>query len=182
MKDKKDPKEKKKVVKKEEATKTVGRKSLYDPAMNPQVKEWSKQGLIDTEIAKLLGIGKSTFYEWQNKHPEFSDALKEGKQIADMEVEQELWGKCHGQMIIERKEKVLRDGTIVTVQEERFVPASDTAIIFWLKNRKPEMWREKQQIEHSGSMDISVSVSHLTDDELEKELKALQSLGEENDK
>jgi hypothetical protein len=44
------------------------------------------------------------------------------------------------------------------------------------------MWREKQQIEHSGSMDISVSVSHLTDDELEKELKALQSLGEENDK
>jgi transposase-like protein len=69
------------------------------------------------QIAKNIGITTSTLYEWKNKYPDFSEALKESKEVADFEVESALFKKA-------------KMGDV-------------TAQIFWLKNRKPKQWRDK---------------------------------------
>lgn len=78
---------------------------------------WARKGYRDKDIADRIGISVSTLYEWKNKYKEFSDALKKGKEVIDFEVENKLL-------------ELALEGNI-------------TAIIFWLKNRMPEDWRDK---------------------------------------
>ena len=35
-------------------------------------------------------------------------------------------------------------------------PPDTTAAIFWLKNRKTDQWRDKQDVEHSGSVGVTI--------------------------
>ena len=93
---------------------------------------WCRDGIIEEEIAKRLGIGYSTLLKYKNLHVELVEALKEGKEVADYRVENALYSKA--------------------------INGDTTAMIFWLKNRKPEQWREKQEIAHSGGLDIVVDV------------------------
>lgn len=99
----------------------VGRKSKYDDFVDRKglvlVEGWARDGLTDVQIAKNIGITTSTLYEWKNKYPDFSEALKESKEVADFEVESALFKKA-------------KMGDV-------------TAQIFWLKNRKPKQWRDK---------------------------------------
>lgn len=81
------------------------------------VEGWARDGLTDVQIAENLGISKDTFYEYKKKHPDFSDSLKKGKEVVDYEVENALL-------------KNALNGNI-------------TAQIFWLKNRKPDKWKDK---------------------------------------
>ena len=78
---------------------------------------WARDGLTDEQIARNMGISPSTLYDWKNKHPEISEALKNTKDVVDREVENALL-------------KEALKGNI-------------TAQIFWLKNRKPTVWRDK---------------------------------------
>ena len=99
----------------------VGRKSKYGDFVDRKglvlVRGWARHGLTDVQIAKNIGITTSTLYEWKNKYPEFSEALKESKEVADFEVENALYKKA-------------KMGDV-------------TAQIFWLKNRQPRDWRDK---------------------------------------
>ncbi len=75
----------------------VGNPTKYDPETTPQrVKEYCEKGLINTEIAKKLGIDVSTFYNWQAAHVELLEAIKEGKRVVDDEVEQVLYNTAKG--------------------------------------------------------------------------------------
>ena len=78
---------------------------------------WARDGLTDEQIAKKMGISPSTLYEWEKKYAEMLEALKKGKEVVDFEVENALLQKALG--------------------------GDTTAAIFWLKNRKPQSWREK---------------------------------------
>lgn len=78
---------------------------------------WARDGLVDEQIADKMGITTSTLYAWKQKYSEISEALKKGKEVVDYEVENALL-------------KQAREG-------------NTTAIIFWLKNRQPNKWRNK---------------------------------------
>lgn len=117
---------------------------------------WARDGLTDEQIAKNMQISASTYYDYKNKHEEISEALKKGKEIVDYEVESSLLKKCFGYNAkVKKNMKVKRveyndDGyksneyeEIIEVYDEVHVPADTIAQIFWLKNRKPEKWREK---------------------------------------
>lgn len=80
---------------------------------------WARDGLTDEQIAQKIGISSTTFYRWQQEHREIREALKRGKAPVDFEVENALLNKA-------------RSGDI-------------TAIIFWLKNRRPDKWRDKPE-------------------------------------
>lgn len=70
-----------------------GRKSKYETNVKPRLLEiaaWCRDGLTDKEIAEKLGISQDSFYVYKNKHTEFSDTLKETKEIADIKVENSL--------------------------------------------------------------------------------------------
>lgn len=107
------------------------------------ISYWAKKGLIDKQIAENIGIVPSTFYKWKKDYSEFSDALKEGKEVADAQVFNALHQSAVGFHYLE--ETVTNAGEVVTVR--RYSKPNVTAQVFWLKNRIPEEWRDKQEIE-----------------------------------
>ncbi len=80
---------------------------------------WARDGLTDEQIAGKMGIAPKTLYDWKNKYGEICKALKSGKEVVDYEVENALLLEALG-------------GNV-------------TAIIFWLKNRRPDKWRDKPE-------------------------------------
>lgn len=115
-----------------------------------QIEEWAKSGLIDEQIAKNMGIGTSTLYEWKNRFPEIVEALKRGKEIVDQEVENALLKRALGYQYVEVRTEREGEGPAKITETVKEVLPDVGAQIFWLKNRQPEKWRDKQSIEHSG--------------------------------
>ena len=151
----------------------VGRRSKYNPKTFPQTAEdLARQGYTDEAIAKKLGIHTATFYEYQKKFPEFSEALERGKAPVDFEVENALLKRALGYEYEETKiESLERDdeleksgevvagksGTVKRVTKIKKKVAPDTnAAKFWLKNRRPNTWRDKHDIKHSGDISINI--------------------------
>lgn len=120
------------------------------------IEGWARDGLVDEQIAKNIGINPATLYVWKQKYPEFSEALKKGKEVVDREVENALLKRALGYEYTEVKiEEEFGDVTKKTTTIKQVVPDT-TAQIFWLKNRKPSEWRDKQNIEISKPIDESV--------------------------
>lgn len=94
------------------------------------LKGWARNGLTDKKIADKMGISTSTLYDWKNKYSEISESLKESKEVVDDKVEEELL--------------------------ELALAGNITAIIFWLKNRRPDLWRDKPKDELSTDRKITV--------------------------
>ena len=114
------------------------------------IEGWAKDGLTDEQIATNIGVTTTTLYDWKKKYADFSDALKKGKETSDYEVENALFKSATGYEYEERKEVqevvdgVMRKRVEITRKQ---VPPNATSAIFWLKNRKPDKWRNKQEIE-----------------------------------
>ena len=110
---------------------------------------WARDGLTDEQIAKNLGVSRSTLAEWKKKYSDISDTLKKGKEIVDIQVENSLLKRALGYRYTETtRESILNHETgkyelKVTKEVTKEVIADTTAQIFWLKNRKPESWRDK---------------------------------------
>ena len=104
---------------------------------------WARDGLTDEQIAKNIGISRASLYEWKKKEVDIFDALKKGKEVIDFEVENALLKKALGYTITLNKQKVTKDGDVVDITEEVHVPPDTTAQIFWLKNRKPNNWKDR---------------------------------------
>lgn len=126
-----------------------GRPSGYDAKVHvPWGRSLAKRGCTDAEIAEAFGIGASTLYGWKGAHPEFREALKESKGSADEAVVESLYNRACGRCkrTTKKKREVLdSDGRKVTLTEvvEETLPPDTTAMIYWLKNRQPELWRDK---------------------------------------
>lgn len=100
-----------------------------------------------------MGISTSTLYNWKNDHLEILEALKKGKEVVDILVENALLKRALGYSYKETTRELFVDKKtgkeemkITKVVEKEVIPDT-TAQIFWLKNRKPEEWRDKRQVE-----------------------------------
>jgi hypothetical protein len=109
---------------------------------------WARDGLTDEQIARNCRISRQTLNEWRNTYPAISDALKKGKEVVDIEVENALLKRALGYEYTETMVEQSENG-FKTRKTKKFVPPDVTAQIFWLKNRRPEVWREKQVVEVS---------------------------------
>lgn len=135
------------------------------------VEGWARDGLTDEQIAKNLGIGIRTFYEYKEKYPQFSQFLKRGKEVVDTEVENALLKRALGYTYDEETYEELSDGTSKSKVVTKHIPGDTTAQIFWLKNRKPGVWRDKTAVEHSGEIKGSNPFAGLSTEELKKLIK-----------
>lgn len=112
----------------------AGRPTKYDPAMCETVIECGEQGMGKLEMCKELGIDYSTFEAYQEKHTEFSRAVKRALQLS------QAWWEGKG-----------REATFGGVDG-----FNATSYIFNMKNRFREDWRDKHDIEHSGGISVSL--------------------------
>ena len=107
---------------------------------------WARDGLTDEQIAHNMGISTRTLYRWKKKSCQICQALKKGKEVADREVENALFKRAVGydytETRTEEKNGVITKKTITT----KHIPGDTTAMIFWLKNRKPEVWKANDVI------------------------------------
>ena len=128
-----------------------GAPSKYDPEKHPRTAlAFARKGATNPEIAGVLGVSHETLNQWCKKYPELSDALKCGKAEADSKVETSLYQRAIGYEYIERKEFISPSGQKRFEISYKFIPPDTTAQIFWLKNRRPDEWRDKQQQEITG--------------------------------
>lgn len=146
---------------------------------------WARDGLTDEQIANNIGISRSTLFEWRKNNQDIANALKKGKEVVDIEVENALLKKALGynvpvQKAFKVKEVIYQDGKrlkeierIEYAEEEIHIPADTTAQIFWLKNRKPDKWRDKivdseNEEAITNATDILVKIRKTVDDRYER--------------
>jgi len=111
-----------------------------------KIEGWARDGLTNEQIAQNIGINVDTLYRWKKKYYEFSEALKRGKEVVDRQVENALLKTALGYDYEE--ETVTNQGAVVTTKKH--AKPNTTAQIFWLKNRKPDVWRDKQEVEQTN--------------------------------
>lgn len=144
-----------------------------------QLESWARDGLTDEQIASNMGIGYSTLQTWKSKYQDIQDTLKRGKEVVDIQVENALLKRALGYSYDEvTRERVLdydqSTGQVVgshmeitkTVKKE--VQGDTTAQIFWLKNRRPEQWRDKRNVSVEGEISTNNPFKGLSTDELRK--------------
>jgi Homeodomain-like domain len=115
------------------------------------IEGWARDGLTDEQIAHNMGISTSTLYEWKKKYSDISESLKRGKEVIDRMVENALLKSALGYDFME--DGMTKDGDVVPLRKVQH--PNTTALIFWLKNRKPVEWRDKQEISHEGSVGVT---------------------------
>lgn len=128
-----------------------GRPEKYREEYAAQAVKLCKLGAIDEDLCDFFGVAESTLNLWKLKHAEFKAALDEGKEVANNKVVQALFkratGYSHPDTHISNYQGEITE-TVVT----KHYPPDTTACIYWLKNRDPENWRDKQEIEHGGKV------------------------------
>lgn len=120
------------------------------------LRAWARDGMLNTEIIKKMDISESTLYLWKKKYPQIEEALRQGKEVVDIFVENALFRKAMGYNVqVEKKiklkdiiyndsgKKISEKERLESYLEDVHIPADTTAQIFWLKNRKPKQWRDK---------------------------------------
>lgn len=121
------------------------------------IEQWARDGLTEDQIAHNIGICRDTLNEWKNRFPAISDAIKKGKAPVDFQVENALLKRARGYEYNETR----TDATGKAITITRHVPPDVAACIFWLKNRRPEKWREKPPQPESGKNDLLQSLYDL---------------------
>jgi len=111
----------------------------------------SRDSLTKNELAKKLGIAPKTLSLWESKYPEIEEALRQGREITDVRVENAILKKALGFETTEIKKVVKADGAEEITTIQKCVPPDVSAASVWLKNRCPERWRDKPQEEDSLS-------------------------------
>lgn len=133
--------------KKKENPQKAGRKSKYDASMDKAAKELSRKGFTDKELAEFFGVTEQTLNNWKKQFPLFFESLKSGKSMADAKVEAALFQRAVGYSVPDVHISSYEGVITVTPIIKHFAP-DVTAQIFWLKNRQPKKWRDKQEIQH----------------------------------
>lgn len=139
-----------------------GRPPKYSQEYADQARKLCLLGATDEEIASFFDVEVRTIYRWKLDHDEFCQALKVGKAEADDRVERSLYQKAIGyrQQAIKIFMPAGKDDPVYAPYVEHMAPDT-TAAIFWLKNRRSQDWRDKQDHEHSGPNGGPIQVTRI---------------------
>jgi hypothetical protein len=147
--------------------------TVYIPEFDEQAYNYCLLGATNETLAEFFGVCPATIKKWMKKYPSFGESVKRGKLMADMNVTRSLYKRAIGytyQQVVSESvqvpatqaasEKVanpvatflsddMEDMRIIRVTTREAIP-DVRAQIFWLKNRQPELWRDKQGIDHKS--------------------------------
>ncbi len=128
----------------------MARPSKYKPEFAAQAAKLCLLGATDAQLADFFEVSVSTINLWKVQHSAFSESIRVPKDLADERVEQSLFRRAMGYEHDEVDIKVV-DKEIVMTPIRKYYPPDTTAMIFWLKNRNPEQWRETKAVELTGA-------------------------------
>ena len=129
-------------------------------------------GATDRMLAEFFGVAESTIHLWKLAHPEFSESLKRGKAQADARVADSLFQRALGYSHPAVKIFHTEAGVVEHPYTEHYAPDTGAAC-FWLKNRQPDLWRDKQVVEHAGEIGDGKAVEEMSVEEIEARLEKL---------
>lgn len=137
-------------------------KGKYEKWLEPEslilIEGWARDGLTDEQIAKKMGISYSTLKEWKKTYPSFSESLKKGKEVVDYQVENALLSSA--------------------------LEGNTTAQIFWLKNRRPDKWRDKvdnKSVEERKDNNLITAIIESSREDIDTDdLREIQQTSESN--
>lgn len=147
-----------------------GRKAKYEPEISPKLAEsYAMEGFKDREIAKKLGIGKTTLYEWAAQYPEFRDALKRGKEPVNADIKAAMLKTAFGYFVNEEEQTITYNPqtheatSIKKTIKKRYIPPNGTTQFFLAKNRMPELFRDvyKRDMEAKNASESALSIADL---------------------
>lgn len=121
----------------------AGRPSAWHDGFIHLVSQMTLVGANQTQVARLLGVAHDTISAWMRDKPGFSEAIKQARENADLEVEDALRKRALGFEHASEKIFCTKDGDIVRANCTVKYPPDSTAALFWLKNRHPVRWREQ---------------------------------------
>lgn len=133
-----------------------------------KIQGWARDGLTEEQIAHNMGIAVSTLGNWKKSYLEILEALKKGKEVVDIQVENALLKRALGYEFVETTRELTESGFEITKEVTKQQAPDTTAAIFWLKNRKPNEWRDRKETQLSGELSVSNPYENLTEDELRK--------------
>jgi hypothetical protein len=139
------------------AVRNGGRPSAFASEMMRQARFLCERGCTDVELAEFFGVCEKTLNNWKKAHPEFLQSLKEGKAVADSRVQRSLFKRATGYSHPDVHFSNFQ-GTITATPLTKHYPPDTTAAIFWLKNRRPDQWRDKVDLNtnHTGTIEIVI--------------------------
>ena len=136
-----------------------GRPTKFKPEYNEQVEKLCRLGATDNQLADFFGVHSDTIQNWKKEHSLFFESIKRGKLEADVEIANALYHRAKGYSCPDTKAQ-----WVTTVDSEtgktsghweyaemtKHYPPDSVAIAYWLNNRQPELYRQKQEFEHKG--------------------------------
>ena len=128
----------------------MARPTKYQEAYAEQARKLCLLGYTD---ADFFEVSESTINKWKLDYPKFSESIKKGKAVADAEVSDRLYQRAMGFVAPDIDIRVI-ENRIVETPLEKYYPPDTTAAIFWLKNRQKDKWRDKQEVEHTGEVNL----------------------------
>ena len=131
-----------------------GRPTDYREEYCEQAYKLCLLGATDAELADFFNVCEATINNWKNTKDGFLESIKRGKEFADANVADRLYQRALGFEHDDEEIKVVSDGagmgsSIQRVAVRKIYPPDPTSAIFWLKNRQPKFWRDKQEHDHT---------------------------------
>ena len=124
----------------------AGRPTNYKKEYDEQAYKLCLLGATDKEMADFFNVKEQTINNWKKDHPVFFESIKRGKIIADANVAERLYTRAIGYE--QETDKIFQfQGEPVIVPTIEHIPPDTGAAIFWLKNRKKDQWRDKQDMD-----------------------------------
>lgn len=134
-----------------------GRPPTYRAEFVEQAKKLCELGATDFEVAKFFDVTATTLYRWRHDHPDFCEALKAGKHALDERVVRSLAHRALG-YTFESEKIFANQGKILRAKTIEHLPPDPTSMIFWLKNRRPAEFRDRQE---QVRLDVHMSLAEL---------------------
>lgn len=151
------------MAKKAKAKNPVGRPEIFTAAIGEKIIELAKAGKTHKQTADIIGVHVRTLEYWLKNKQELLWSVRENKQLADEIVEASLYAKATGYSHEAVKIFCSKDGEVTEVPYIEHHPPDTQAAQFWLKNRQPDKWREKSEVETKGAVTITVTQEDLED-------------------
>lgn len=156
-----------------------GRPTDYRAGFAERAYQYALLGATDVQMAGFFGVTEQTLNNWKRKHPRFFESIKRGKAEADAVIASSLFHRAKG-FTCPDVHISTHEGQVIKTELVKYYPPDTTAGIFWLKNRQPELWRDKASLEHTGKDGGPVVIEELSAEECLKLAREKGLLGNKN--